>query len=139
MFELMLCLFDSFSIRLSASWRVRRHLSLHRYQIPDPHKVISRYRKLEYPPDLRNTPMAQLPEQSHRLQPPKYFFYSFPFPLADCVSAVPCCSRVDRAAPVAFRVLCYVRRDVHMPAFGCEIPGVVTFVCTHRSYKPASC
>src|SRR2546430_13242181 len=29
-FELMLCLFDSFSIRLPASWRVRRHLSLDR-------------------------------------------------------------------------------------------------------------
>src|SRR6266436_35833 len=132
----MLCLFDSFSIRLSASWRVPRHLSLHSYQIPDPHKVISRYRKLEYPPDLRNTPMAQLPQQSHRLQPPKYFFYSFPFPLADSIADVPRRSIIYRGLS-ADVILRNVWRHISLAKLFHELSSVIALITSH-SHSPAA-
>ena len=87
-FELMLSVVDSFSVPPPATRRVRRHPSLHSYQIPDPHKVVSRYGKLEYPSDLGNSPVAKLAQQTYCFQPPKYFFYSLTFPLADSISAV---------------------------------------------------
>src|SRR5215469_9158024 len=92
----MLSVFDSFSIPSAASWRVRRHLCLHCYQISDPHKVVSRHSKLEYPSDLGNAPVSKLGQQTHRLQPAKYFFYSFTFPLADSISPVPGRSLINR-------------------------------------------
>src|SRR5713226_8395801 len=132
----MLSLFDSFSIRLSASWRVPRHLSLHRYQIPNPHKVIGRYRKLEYPPDLRNTAMAQLPQQSHRLQPPKYFFYSFPFPLADPIADVPRRSIIYRGLSAGV-ILCDVWRHISLAKLFHELSSVVALIASHR-HSPAA-
>src|SRR6266436_7791887 len=132
----MLCLFDSFSIRLPASWRVPRHLSLHRYQIPDPHKVICRYRKLEYPPDLRNTPMAELPQQAHRLQPPKYFFYSFTFSLADCVPDVPRRSIIYRGLSAGL-ILRNVWRHISLAKLFHELSSVIALIASHR-HSPAA-
>src|SRR5712691_7363057 len=133
----MLWLFDSFLMRLPASWRVRRHLSLHSYQIPDPHKVISRYRKLEYPPDLGNTPMAQLPQQSHRLQPPKYFFYPFPFPLADSIADVLRRSSIYRGLS-ADVILRNVWRHINLAKLFHELSGVVALIASHRHSPDAA-
>ena len=137
MFELMLCSSDSFSLHFPALRRVRRHLSLHRYEIPDPHEVISRYRKLEYPPDLGSTSVAQLPEQPHGLQPPKDLLYSLPFPLADCVPGVPRRSLIYRR-PSPTVVLRNMRRHICLANLFDKRSCIVSLVAPHRHSAPAA-
>src|SRR5215470_621435 len=130
-FEPMLCFFDSFPLRFFALRRVWRHLSLHCYQIPDPHKVISRHRELEYPGNLRNASVAQLPQQPYGLPPSKDLLYSFPLPLADCVPGVPRRSFIYcRPSPTI--VLRNMRRHICLASRRHELLGVVSLVGPQR-------
>jgi hypothetical protein len=131
----MFCFFDSFPLRFLALRRVRRHLSLHRYQIPDSHKVISRDRKLEYPIDLCNASVAQLPQQPHSLPPAKDLLYPFPLPLADCVAGVPGGPLVY-GRPSSTVVLSNMRRHICLANRRDKLLRIVSLVGPHRRSVP---
>jgi hypothetical protein len=134
-FDFYVLLFDSFPLRFLALRRVRRHLSLHRYQIPDSHKVISRDRKLEYPIDLCNASVAQLPQQPHSLPPAKDLLYPFPLPLADCVAGVPGGPLVY-GRPSSTVVLSNMRRHICLANRRDKLLRIVSLVGPHRRSVP---
>ena len=76
--------------------------------------------------------MPHLPHQRDRLQPAEALFDAFTFPLTDPVTVMPRRPTVNRAATFALQVLGYMRRHLHLPALGHEVPGVIAFVGSHR-------
>src|SRR5260221_298246 len=75
--------------------------------------------------------MPHLPQQRDRLHPSEALLNSFPFFLADLISAVSRGPSINGATPTPLSVLCYVRRHVHVPAFRHEISGVVALVAAY--------
>src|SRR3954468_14963000 len=87
-------------------------------EVAHPHPVVRSGRECEHPTYLFNSAMPYLSHKSNRLQPAETLFDSFPFFLADRVSAVPRRPFIDGAAATALDILGDMRRDSQMPAFG---------------------
>src|SRR6516225_4219302 len=125
----MLCFFDSNSLRLPARRRARRHLSLRRYEIPNPHQVVRRGRERENPSDLLKAAVPELSQPADFFQPGEYFLNSFSLLLTDFVARMPRSSTVDRrsSASVVFR---NVRSHVRLPDVLNKLLSVVSLVST---------
>src|ERR1017187_3496518 len=76
--------------------------------------------------------MFELAQQSNILHPAEALLDALALLLADGVTGVPCGARVDGAATCPARVLCYMRRHVHMAAFSGKLPRIETLVAAHR-------
>jgi hypothetical protein len=69
----MRCAFDSFLFRGSRFSRCQAHYPLDRHQLPHSHQVVSGGGEDEDPVHALSTAVAQLPQQSNRLQPAQIY------------------------------------------------------------------
>jgi len=66
-------------------------------QVSHAHRVVGRAGEGKDPVHFANSAMPYFPQQRNRLQLAEAFFDSFPLPLADLVSRVPCRARINGA------------------------------------------
>src|SRR5258708_39430363 len=82
--------------------------------------------------------MLQFAQQRDVLQPAEALLDPFSLLLADVVTSMPRCARIDRTATWPGRILRYVRGHVHVATLVNELRSVISLVRAHRDAPVAS-
>ena len=123
----MLSCVDSFFLRAAAFSRQQAYYSLDRYQLSHSDQVVSRRREDEDPIHALSPAVAQLAQQTYRLQPAEDLFDPFTLPLTDLIALVSCGAAIDGRLAVSV-VLGHVRRHLQLAQVLHEVLGVVVLV-----------